>query len=285
MFAARYRACRKVGTAALCRRAAMAAQSRRSTRHARQLPDPSSARNPPPLEDPSIPQFPSPFLFAASSDRRAPLSAMINARSRALLLARLAAAQAQRESTGGLVVAGCAAWSSASGPWRDQAGAEQFASDWARRRPDGNPPEHSRHCDGPPHSRRLGAPAAAGGGGRCSARDRVCGCRRAARDRGRRGERPAAAPCRALPLCAAACARAQAAPPAVRRHPRPPPRTNPQPRAGGAAPPLPLSGAPAALDERGLTNNPLDYDPITNEHTAAMTLARKLGMEAYEAGR
>lgn len=67
----------------------------------------------------------------------------------------------------------------------------------------------------------------------------------------------------------------------------PPP---PQPAAGArerrpqqGAPPA--SGAPAALDERGLTNNPLDYDPITNEHTAAMTLARKQGMEAYDAGR
>jgi hypothetical protein len=67
------------------------------------------------------------------------------------------------------------------------------------------------------------------------------------------------------------------------------------PQARRALPPLlppavqgqqpPPSGAVAALDERGLTNNPLDYDPITNEHTAAMTLARKLGMEAYEAGR
>ncbi|KAI8464610.1 MAG: hypothetical protein J3K34DRAFT_526045 [Monoraphidium minutum] len=52
-----------------------------------------------------------------------------------------------------------------------------------------------------------------------------------------------------------------------------------------AAEPPPLSGAPAALDERGLTNHPLDYDPVTNEHTAAMTLARKAAVEAYEAGR
>ena len=47
----------------------------------------------------------------------------------------------------------------------------------------------------------------------------------------------------------------------------------------------PASGAPAALDERGLTNHPLDYDPITNEHTARMALARKAGIEAYEGGR
>ncbi|GBG00220.1 hypothetical protein Rsub_12705 [Raphidocelis subcapitata] len=55
--------------------------------------------------------------------------------------------------------------------------------------------------------------------------------------------------------------------------------------AADASRPAPASGAPAALDERGLTNNPLDYDPITNEHTAAMTLARKQAMEAYDAGR
>jgi hypothetical protein len=47
----------------------------------------------------------------------------------------------------------------------------------------------------------------------------------------------------------------------------------------------PLSGAIAALDEDGLTNHPLDYNPITNEHTAAMTLAKQAGLEAYQAGR
>lgn len=47
----------------------------------------------------------------------------------------------------------------------------------------------------------------------------------------------------------------------------------------------PLSGAIAALDEDGLTNHPLDYNPITNEHTAAMTLAKQAGLEAYQQGR
>lgn len=50
--------------------------------------------------------------------------------------------------------------------------------------------------------------------------------------------------------------------------------------------PPPASGAPAAVDPTtGLTNNPLDYDPIMNEHTAAMTLARKAATEYMAAGR
>lgn len=55
-------------------------------------------------------------------------------------------------------------------------------------------------------------------------------------------------------------------------------------RPGGAGG-EPLSGAIAVLDEQGLTNHPLDYNPITNEHTAAMTLAKQAGLEAYQAGR
>jgi hypothetical protein len=47
----------------------------------------------------------------------------------------------------------------------------------------------------------------------------------------------------------------------------------------------PLSGAIPALTDDGLTNHPLDYNPITNEHTAAMTLAKQAGIEAYEKGR
>jgi hypothetical protein len=47
----------------------------------------------------------------------------------------------------------------------------------------------------------------------------------------------------------------------------------------------PLSGAIPLLSEDGLTNHPLDYNPITNEHTAAMTLAKQSGIEAYNAGR
>jgi hypothetical protein len=47
----------------------------------------------------------------------------------------------------------------------------------------------------------------------------------------------------------------------------------------------PLSGAIALLSDEGLTNHPLDYNPITNEHTAAMTLAKQSGIEAYNAGR
>eukprot|EP00879_Flechtneria_rotunda_P019758 GHRR01020762.1.p1 GENE.GHRR01020762.1~~GHRR01020762.1.p1 ORF type:complete len:495 (+),score=208.15 GHRR01020762.1:103-1587(+) len=47
----------------------------------------------------------------------------------------------------------------------------------------------------------------------------------------------------------------------------------------------PLSGAIPALSEDGLTNHPLDYNAITNEHTAAMTLAKQAGVEAYQAGR
>jgi hypothetical protein len=39
------------------------------------------------------------------------------------------------------------------------------------------------------------------------------------------------------------------------------------------------------LSDEGLTNHPLDYNPITNEHTAAMTLAKQSGIEAYNAGR
>jgi hypothetical protein len=47
----------------------------------------------------------------------------------------------------------------------------------------------------------------------------------------------------------------------------------------------PLSGAIPLLNDDGLTNHPLDYNPITNEHTAAMTLAKQSGIEAYNAGR
>lgn len=32
-------------------------------------------------------------------------------------------------------------------------------------------------------------------------------------------------------------------------------------------------------------SHPLEYDPITNEHTAQMTLAKKAAMEHYQAGR
>jgi hypothetical protein len=70
--------------------------------------------------------------------------------------------------------------------------------------------------------------------------------------------------------------------------PQPPPQQ--QQRASWASGPglhssEPLSGAIASLDEEGLTNHPLDYNPITNEHTAAMTLAKQAGLEAYQAGR
>lgn len=37
--------------------------------------------------------------------------------------------------------------------------------------------------------------------------------------------------------------------------------------------------------DQAATNHPLDYNPVTNEHTAAMTLARKAAMEYYQEGR
>lgn len=34
-----------------------------------------------------------------------------------------------------------------------------------------------------------------------------------------------------------------------------------------------------------LTNHPMDYDPVTNEHTAKMTMARSTALEYYQAGK
>jgi hypothetical protein len=33
------------------------------------------------------------------------------------------------------------------------------------------------------------------------------------------------------------------------------------------------------------SNHPLDYNPVTNEHTAAMTLCKKAAMDYYQAGK
>ncbi len=54
---------------------------------------------------------------------------------------------------------------------------------------------------------------------------------------------------------------------------------------GGPDVGVPLSGSipDAALD--GRSNHPLEAEPITNEHTAAMTMARADALDAYAAGR
>eukprot|EP00198_Chlamydomonas_reinhardtii_P000664 XP_001689999.1 predicted protein [Chlamydomonas reinhardtii] len=65
--------------------------------------------------------------------------------------------------------------------------------------------------------------------------------------------------------------------------------------AGAAAQTAALADAPAAQQAGGLaaaggppgepqTNHPLEYDPVTNEHTAKMTLARTAALELYNAG-
>ncbi|PNH07834.1 Kinesin light chain 4 [Tetrabaena socialis] len=47
----------------------------------------------------------------------------------------------------------------------------------------------------------------------------------------------------------------------------------------GAAASAAAAGAPA------MTNHPLEYDPVTNEHTAKMTLARTAALDYYNAGK
>ncbi|KAG2449102.1 hypothetical protein HYH02_005850 [Chlamydomonas schloesseri] len=59
---------------------------------------------------------------------------------------------------------------------------------------------------------------------------------------------------------------------------------------GAAAQATALADAPATQQARGpssepQTNNPLEYDPVTNEHTAKMTLARTAALEFYNAGK
>mmetsp|Transcript_7430 Transcript_7430/g.14621 ORF Transcript_7430/g.14621 Transcript_7430/m.14621 type:complete len:550 (-) Transcript_7430:346-1995(-) len=40
-----------------------------------------------------------------------------------------------------------------------------------------------------------------------------------------------------------------------------------------------------SLESQALTNNPMEYDPITNEHTAKMTMARSSALEYYQSGK
>ncbi|GFR39925.1 hypothetical protein Agub_g1, partial [Astrephomene gubernaculifera] len=51
--------------------------------------------------------------------------------------------------------------------------------------------------------------------------------------------------------------------------------------AGGA----PGTGASGEAAPTPLTNHPLEYDPVTNEHTAKMTMARTAALEYYNAGK
>ena len=55
----------------------------------------------------------------------------------------------------------------------------------------------------------------------------------------------------------------------------------------GPLPDLQAGGLAAAGGPPGepQTNHPLEYDPVTNEHTAKMTLARTAALELYNAGK
>lgn len=63
-------------------------------------------------------------------------------------------------------------------------------------------------------------------------------------------------------------------------------QAGPGPGSTGARPATAGGGtAPFGSSTDPLTNHPLDYDPVTNEHTAKMTMARTAALDYYQAGK